>query len=104
MAPLSARSSSPLKRTLPQTGEPAAQASPSKRLRKPYAHHHSFQAYQEEILDQSTFFDRESIDQLLRRSIGLVLRHDGFEIADPVALESFRAEVEECELSTWLLG
>ena len=40
--------------------------------------------------------DEPSIQALLSRSIGLALETVGFESADPVAVESFRAEAEEC--------
>jgi hypothetical protein len=64
--------------------------------RQHYVHHHSFQPFQAEIMNLSIVMDQESIDHLVRRSIALVLRHDGFTSADPVAMESFRALVEEC--------
>lgn len=40
--------------------------------------------------------DGEVLQSLLTRSIGLALDAVGFEAAEPVAMESFRAEVEEC--------
>lgn len=42
----------------------------------------------------------EAIQNELSRSIALVLEAVGFERADPVALESFRALVEECKRSS----
>lgn len=38
----------------------------------------------------------ESAQTLLTRSIALALEAVGFQGADPVAIESFRAETEEC--------
>ena len=38
----------------------------------------------------------DSVDSLLTRSISLALDAVGFEAADPLAIESFRQEVEEC--------
>lgn len=40
--------------------------------------------------------DSALIDQQLERSIGLVLNNTGFELADPLAMGSFRHGVEEC--------
>lgn len=44
--------------------------------------------------------DGKSIQSLLTRSIALALDAVGFEAAEPVAMESFRAEVEECTILT----
>jgi transcription initiation factor TFIID subunit 8 len=44
--------------------------------------------------------DEEKIHVLLTRSLALALEVAGFEGADPTAMESFRAEVEECRI--WL--
>ena len=41
--------------------------------------------------------DEEVIQSLLTRSISLALEAVGFEAAEAVAIESFRAEVEECK-------
>lgn len=41
--------------------------------------------------------DEEVIQSLLTRSISLALEAVGFDAVDPVAIESFRAEVEECK-------
>ena len=43
------------------------------------------------------FQDDEAVQALLTRSIGLALEAVGFESADPVAVESFRALAEECK-------
>lgn len=43
--------------------------------------------------------DDEAIQSLLSRSIGLALDAVGFEAAEIIALESFRAQVEECTSS-----
>lgn len=40
--------------------------------------------------------DGEAIQSLLSRSICLALEAVGFKAADPVAIDSFRAEAEEC--------
>jgi hypothetical protein len=97
MAPLSPNPLPSQKRSLSQDDDPDTPA--PKRLRLPYHHYHTFQPYQRDILKHDTFFERETINQLLCRSIGIVLNHDGFEAADPVALESFRAMTEECSYS-----
>jgi hypothetical protein len=88
--------SSPLKRMASETSELEAPA--SKRLRGNLLRYHSFQPYQETADQDSALLPQPAIDQLLSRSISLVLSHDGMEMADPVALESFRAQVEECGL------
>ncbi len=44
--------------------------------------------------------DEEIIQSLLTRSISLALEAVGFEAADLVAIESFRAGVEECNLGS----
>ena len=41
--------------------------------------------------------DEEVIQSLLTRSISLALEAVGFGAADPMAIEGFRAKVEECE-------
>lgn len=82
----------PLKRTAADAGyhEPA----PSKRRI-----HHSLHWQQDTAgLSVATCQDDELIQSLLSRSIVLALKAVGFEQADPVAVESFRAEVEECML------
>lgn len=43
--------------------------------------------------------DDKAIQSLLSRSIGLALDAVGFEAAESIALESFRAQVEECTSS-----
>lgn len=43
--------------------------------------------------------DEESAQALLTRSIALALEAVGFQGADAVAIESFRAETEECKES-----
>ena len=43
--------------------------------------------------------DNELIQSLLSSSIARVLEAVGFEEANPVAVESFRAAVEECKLA-----
>ena len=40
--------------------------------------------------------DQDVVQSLLTRSIGLALDAVGFSGAEPIAIESFRAEVEEC--------
>ena len=92
MAPVSLEVPHSLKRTATDAGhhEPA----PSKRRV-----HHSIRWQQDTAgLSIATSQDDELIQSLLSRSIVLALEAVGFERADPVAIESFRAEVEECRL------
>jgi len=41
--------------------------------------------------------ESETVREMVKRSLALVLKHVGFDGADPVAMESFYAEVDECE-------
>ncbi len=50
----------------------------------------------ESIRHQLPAQDEESAQTMLTRSIALALEAVGFQGADPVAIESFRAETEEC--------
>lgn len=63
-------------------------------------HHHGLERRQY-LPDQfePPFQDGEAAHYLLTRALGLALEAVGFEGADPVAIESFRALVEECELA-----
>lgn len=64
---------------------------------RPARHHHKLQWKPHEATrHQLSPQDEESARFLLTRSIALALEAVGFESADPVAIESFRAEVEEC--------
>lgn len=61
--------------------------------------HHSLHWHQDGAdLHSGICQDDEVMQSLLARSILLALEAVGFEHADPVAVESFKAEVEECEL------
>ncbi|MCJ1250711.1 hypothetical protein MMC30_007939 [Trapelia coarctata] len=89
MAPISLDATHPLKRTATDAGynEPA----PSKRRV-----HHSLRWQQDTAgLSVATCQDDELTQSLLSRSIVLALEAVGFEQADPVAVDSFEAEVEE---------
>lgn len=62
---------------------------------RPARHHKLPWAPNEAIRYQSSPQSEESAQLLLTRSIALALEAVGFESADPVAIESFRAETEE---------
>lgn len=47
-------------------------------------------------LDSGVIADDASVDQLLNMAIGTSLRTAGFDLAEPVAMDSFRDSVEEC--------
>ena len=94
MAPMAVYSSHPLKRTS-STAEfdiPAAK----KLNRGPLRHHKPLWDLQREQRLNTLWQDQEAAQSMLTRSIGLALHAVGFEAADPVAIESFRCDVEEC--------
>lgn len=66
---------------------------PAPKRRQHYHHHHRLR---EPMAPAIATQDSALIDQQLERSIGLVLDNTGFELADPLALGSFRHGVEEC--------
>ena len=70
--------------------------STKKQRSRPPRHHKLIWGPTEAIRQQACLQDEESAQALLMRSIALALEAVGFEGADPVAIESFRAETEEC--------
>lgn len=72
-------------------------APPTKRQDQRKRHHHALR-YSHPSHKATTFIpqDETIIQTLLGRSIGLALDAVGFDGADPVAAESFRAQTEEC--------
>ena len=85
---------SSLKRPSPSDFELSPSA---KRQNQGKRHHHALRYSQP--LDQTTASisqDATIIQTLLSRSVGLALDAVGFDGADPVAAESFRAHAEEC--------
>ncbi len=86
--------SSSLKRTSPAEHR---ETPPSKRQRQGLKHHHQLRHTQRSHNGIASVPQDESLIQtLLSRSVGLALDAVGFDGADPVAAESFRAQVEEC--------
>lgn len=103
MAPLPVDDVPPLKRTS-STADFDLPAAKKQQLR-PTRHHHKLQWNPDYIArHQTSPQDEEGARVLLARSIVLALEAVGFESADPVAIESFRAEVEECtaQAIVWL--
>lgn len=103
MAPMAVYSSHPLKRTssIAEFDTPAAK----KLNRGPLRHHRPLWDLQREQRLNMLWQDQEAPQSMLTRSIGLALHAVGFEAADPVAIESFRCDVEECMHSSrayWL--
>lgn len=93
MAPIGLHATHPLKRT-------ASDAGYKEQTRSKRRVHHSLHWRQDTAgVSIAASQDDELIQSLLSRSIVLALQAVGFEQADPVAVESFRAEVEECRLS-----
>lgn len=68
----------------------------SKRMKRPYHHHHQLQSPVVRELAEPAITDHATVDHLLTRSIGLSLQDEGFELADAVALDGFRNALEEC--------
>ncbi|THC92287.1 hypothetical protein EYZ11_008237 [Aspergillus tanneri] len=66
-----------------------------KKLKRPYHHHHRLQNPVIPATSEPAITDASSIDHLMSRSIGFSLRENGFDLADPVALDSFRNAAEE---------
>jgi hypothetical protein len=62
-----------------------------------HSYHHKLHWKQQVSGEAARICQHDAVIQLqLLRAISLALEAVGFEHADPVALESFRAEVEEC--------
>lgn len=57
------------------------------------------------LREQGPCLEQDSVHSLLTRSIALALNAVGFEAAEPLAIESFGAEAQECRyllpLSDW---
>jgi len=68
----------------------------AKRIKRPYYHHHRLQEPVNPGLPEPAIADDSYVDQVMNRTISHSLRECGFEIADPLALESFRDAAEEC--------
>ena len=98
MAPITSDNLYALKRTSTAAGHDTL--APSKHRIATSYHHHSLHWRQDLPAGVSSGIcqDEAVIQSLLVHSIVLALESIGFEYADPVALESFRAGVEECKL------
>jgi hypothetical protein len=68
----------------------------AKRIKRPYHHHHRLHEPVNPGLLEPAIADDSYVDQVMNRTISHSLRECGFEIADPLALESFRDAAEEC--------
>lgn len=69
----------------------------AKRPHLPQIRHHKLSLNLGDVGEQSLpSQDQDSIHSLLARSISLALETVGFQGAEPVAIEGFRAEAEEC--------
>ncbi|KAL4809903.1 transcription factor TFIID complex subunit 8 C-term-domain-containing protein [Aspergillus unguis] len=67
----------------------------TKRIKRPYHHHHRLREPVISSLPEPAIADDAYVDQVMGRIIGQSLRGSGFDIADPLALESFRDAAEE---------
>lgn len=72
----------------------------SKRIKRHYHHHHRLHYPVAPELPEPAIIDEVSVDHLMNRSIGQVLREVGFDLADPIALDGFRNATEECMQAT----
>lgn len=90
-------SSPATKRSSSQAEQPLE--SPQKRVKRPYHHHHQLQS---PVTAEPAIANNAAVDHLLTRSIGQSLRCEGFDLADPVALDGFRNATEECTFVTSL--
>src|SRR5262245_55992251 len=68
----------------------------TKRQRREYHRYHRLQKPLETGGLEPVIADDTPVDKLLNVSIGLMLKEVGFDLADPVALDSLRSGVEEC--------
>ncbi|KAL4915832.1 hypothetical protein BDW62DRAFT_212399 [Aspergillus aurantiobrunneus] len=67
----------------------------SKRVKRPYRHHHRLRQPVTSSLSEPAIADESYVDQIMSRIIGQSLQSSGFDIADPLAVESFRDAAEE---------
>lgn len=72
----------------------------AKRIKRPYHHHHRLRDPVDLSLPEPAIADDAYVDGVMNRIIGQSLQNSGFEIADPLAVESFRDAAEECMLCT----
>ena len=94
MAPNPVREAQAAKRSAAQADLDWPTVSKSKRH---YHHHHRLHWKQANSGIASFGHDEELIQQQLLRSVSLALQAVGFTHVDNIALESFRAQVEECK-------
>jgi hypothetical protein len=95
MAPAMLSSDPPIKRSSSSLSaeEPAA-----KRLKRHYHHHHRLQNPVYPGLQEPAIPEDATVTHLLNRAIGQVLTATGFDLVEPVALDSLRNATEECML------
>lgn len=68
-----------------------------KRVKRAYHHNHYLRHPVTPLRPEPAINDVASVDDLLDRVLGQSLMNAGFDLADPVALESFRRATEECK-------
>lgn len=77
----------------------------AKRLKHGHGHHHIARWNPTASKNlESPVHNQDAMQFLLTRSIGLALDAVGFAGASPIAIESFRAEVEECTQHSYSNG
>ncbi|KAL4928214.1 uncharacterized protein BDV17DRAFT_282192 [Aspergillus undulatus] len=67
----------------------------AKRIKRPYHHRHRLHEPVTTNLPEPAIADDAYVDQVMSRIIGQSLHSSGFDIADPLAVESFRDVAEE---------
>lgn len=79
--------------------EPFDDESSAKRLKRiHYHHHHRLSRPVVPIQSEPAIADDSCVDFYMNRIVGQSLRDAGFDLSDPVALDSFRNATEECTL------
>ncbi|KAL4784772.1 transcription factor TFIID complex subunit 8 C-term-domain-containing protein [Aspergillus varians] len=78
----------------------------TKQIKRPYHHHHRLREPVRSSLPEPAIADESYVTQVMNRVIGQSLRGSGFDIADPLAVESFRDAAEEyiLRLSSYVRG
>ena len=73
----------------------------SKLPKRSYHHHHRLLYPVAPIQPEPAITDDSGLESLFHRTIGRSLRSAGFDLADPVAVDSFRDATEECTFCLW---
>lgn len=75
----------------------------SKRVKRSYHRHHRLHKPIAPVLPDRAITDNASVDGLMNRLVAQSLHETGFDMAQPVALETIRGAAEECTLPILLV-